>query len=517
MSYTFVFFGEIQPDFAAQDVQDLLAKKFKVQEDDIKKLFTVGAKFERRGLTQNIAQAYQQVFSEAGAIGHIIEPMKVSARGKRAPLPEEKKEKDIIPDSKTQTETPFSSPKDHSSNWIILGVITIFATMAANYYFQFDSIKSQGIFGLWPLILAHIPLIIGCALKAEMQGRSVLTGAILGALSFPGMVLLLLWPIKKNIAVNNYVIYLTVGVCLLITKALFSTWTRNDAGDEFYLMADTLHEGRSEYPGKIQSSNSVYEREQEEIYDYMKKIVHAYAEETLRPDALKGISKRMYTEFDQYLIWREYQFFKHKEDNVKLPDALKKDFFAHDTTTFRSIVKSIDNLGRSYLKNGYQDWSGANYQVAANSIENKTGATIGRICDSVAYDWYAQTDARLSENKNRKKSDVQKLKMDKLTFPKIDNAKLDVFEQHIEYSFYDGQLNGKRIALGLYQEEVKPSKKFNFISNRKKSPKADETGFSKPKCILIYTDGLPNKYFGSLLSPISKHHYDIDYNPIFDR
>jgi len=473
MNYSFIFLGDTIHGSDIEVIKLKIAKKFNVQPSEVEELFTKGAKFERRDLSKEVAIAYQDEFAEVGAVGHVLESTENESHSTTSntatPL-----QPTIAPKDKPLN---ITSNKNTSSFWIKWAGICIVGVLAADNFLQSSLIvDSYGLdIGYFPLILAHIPLIIGCALLAKEKGFSQTVGIALGFFSLAGLSILILLP-AKCILIFNISIF---------TYWVNGFWSNSSNIDELLLAGDQLHIGRFEFPQPRQSSHQDYVLEQQELYSYMDKIISAVESGSLRPDAITQLGNKMFSELARYAVWRKYQFFKHKTTKTELPEALTNDFLKKDAALFRNLFSRINQQNTPRLNEIASSWLVSPGDKERVLEEYKIGQRMGRIFDVVR-------DANLlsssPRNKNKDQNPNITTFIQNLNLPEFANSQLTRHDNYINYSFN----NGYSVTIGFYTHARKakfPSNKKVHYSNR----------------YVVIANQYPAKYLSKILGVFDKY------------
>lgn len=450
MNYTFVFMGETTHGVDTSIVKKKLAHKFNIPLSEADKFFDRESKFERKGISKEVALAYQEEFSEAGAVGHVLELID-SPRA-------QKSTSTATPPSRQNVDLTPVYNKNNASTWIKWAGILIVAVLAADEYLQTALIiDSYGLdIGYWPLILAHVPLIIGCSLLAQEKGRPKLLGLLLGFFSLAGLSILLLIPRKGDTTGNfNLVTLLVVAFNAgVFIYWINSFWSNNNNVDEFLTQADQLHIGRQEFPKAIQSDVDDYIREQKELYSFMEGIITEVQSNNLRANDITLVGNRMFSELARYSVWRNYQYFKHKTTNKRLAKALTNDFFKQDSALFKSLLSTVNQQTAPRLNEIKAQWLIGINGSEVNSIQARTGKKMGQIFDSVR-----DTNILNASDGDNQRNDIEQFIL-KLRLPEFPNSKLTRHSNYIEYSFDGAPLQGYRLNIGFYIKEIKPKLPF---------------------------------------------------------
>jgi len=485
MSYTFLFLGETQQGAETTKVQSILAKKFGIDRQQIETIFHNDAKFERTNLNKEVAEAYLLEFAEAGAIGHIIEANEFNENNRPSNSKITRVNKNNINRETERNKQQQKSGAYHCLRWAGLLIV---GTMIADDYLQSALIIDRyGLdIGHWPLVLAHIPLLIGCSILAVEKGWSLLLGIMLGCLSLAGLSILLLLPKKGQ---NDYKLTLgplcaTVVSCGVLIYWLNGFWSQNEQYQDFFAIADSLHHGRNEFPQARQSSLSDYQREQNELLSYVKNVIAAINDDEFRPDDVSKISDRMFFELARYVTWRKYQYFKHKTENVEIPIGLQDDFSKADKHTFRAIFNGISQYtAHSRLNESKNDWFVSVGEQERQTMASKVGDQMSFIDYSVRDNWSEQ----FRSNRNKETTNdgpPPRINVETLYLIKFKGAELKRYQNHIEYTFVSGPLKGQNIVIGFYVESRKAKFKKTLIYD--------------PKYVVL-SHQFPAKYYNNIL------------------
>ena len=369
--YHFRFQGTVLQGFQPNKVIADLALLFDVSTADLQTIFKGTHQFVRRDLDLETARAYQQLFSQYGAKGDILEADKadVAQQNEQQNIEAERIriarlrtssscpkcasknlhdgqcadcgiviEKYVNrllaaldtattePDSLTQEVLDTQKQRKKAAAWLGAAAAIMLLLSTVDEYFQSHIAFTLGYvdFGIWPYILAHGVMLRGCFCYARSKGYDPEYG-LFGLLSYAGLAILFWLPDKNS---NSNTISTTqkllaagcIGICIY--------WLFNaiHTGADFERISDEsaqLASGRHEYPsGLLDSDEESYAREWNELENYLKNTLAVLQSDDIRTGQAEKISARMLDDLARYRIWKNYQTFLHITQNQPLPPAL---------------------------------------------------------------------------------------------------------------------------------------------------------------------------------------------------
>lgn len=540
--YRFKYSGELAENARADRVKAKLAQAFKVDQKELNGLFNGEQDFVRENIEKVAAESYAALFERAGAIGEVSkmdashssndstdidipnhsEHVAAIANSKDSPVADQTKNS-----NQSQTDVVNSEPLDQESQnpdvdsgneykpkpltnnqrnkptrldvnaarkaspaspWLRYGGVAVAATMIADKELQNALIvtKSGLDLGYFPLILAHIPLFIGCYLLAEQKRLSGFT-KFLGIFSFAGLSILLLLPQK---GARNYKLSLNALLVTLFSCGLFIYWfggaVQNTVElDNYSNKFSEISDGRKQFPSLIlQSDDAVYKNEQVEMKAAMSEAIGLINQGKLRPNQVSELANEMMHSLSGYIAWRHYQTYLHLNQSKTLPVSLNSESQKQDQKLFGGLLKSINRQSNQRLYETVTEWIIGPIDENAYARSHNMRTQLNRFFDAVR-------DAQIVQFSPSKGVPSDRLDLSKVDFPKVSGAELEIFENHVEYRFNTPQISNKSLVIGFYYE---PTKK--------------RWGQKKPSKRLVYkviNNEVPAKHIPQLVSVLSDY------------
>lgn len=565
MKYRFEFSGQLAEGAKVAKVERNLAKLFSSTEQELQGLFNGSHEFVREGLDETAARSYVALFKRAGAIGKISKSNQTEDDGTPPPEPQSSSDQSTLertdsetdgPDEgddqntdaqrsssspldqqaqfgehvaqslraaateindesgqgpdisatapkQTTTYTQFNRKQSKAARWLRIGGLAIVGTMIADNQLQNALIIDRhGMdLGYWPLLLAHIPLLIGCYLLAQEKRLSPIFGA-LGLLSFAGLSILLLMPEK---GAKQHKIGLGAAAMTVFSCAVFVYWfggaLRTSADTQsYYERLASLHEGREEFPSTMhQGQPEAYRSERSELHELMNEIIELANSDALRPDDATELANEMMNELARYIAWRQYQQFLHYTQDLKLPDALSEASQKSDAQFFGALLNGITPNSNKRLYESMLSWTVGRVNEKEYAKGGGIRKQLDHIFDATRDGWILQLEAeRDAQNSatdaaSSSKSDPGKrpaVDLAKLNLPKLSGAELNKHEHHVEYVFKSGPFTGKTLAIGFYTKKNPPrwNKKVSYSPTYK-----------------VLNNAIPAKFMSNLISVFSDY------------
>lgn len=384
--------------------------------------------------------------------------------------------------------------KSATARWLRIGSIAIVGTIIADEQLQSALIIDRFGFdiGYWPLILAHIPLIIGCYLLAREKRLSPIFG-VLGLLSFAGLSVLLLMRAK---GAQDHKISLGAVAMTVFSCGVFIYWF----GGALQTSVDTqglydrlaiLRDAREEFPStQTQGELELYSSEQSELYQTMTDIITLANSDELRPDQTTELSNAMMNEVARYIAWRQYQQFLHRTNNLVLPDGLDRKFQKADESKIGGRLRGITPQSNKRLYESVMSWTVAPLGDAEYAKTSGLRRQLDQIFDAVQDGWLAQTDGGRDKADSESSDMPPVIDVAILKLPDLNGAELVKRKNHVEYVFTTGSLSGKTLAVGFYTVKNQPR------WNRKVS--------YSPRYKLLNSD-VPAIYMSNLISVFDRY------------
>ncbi len=545
--YQFRFVGDLVEGAEESKVKAKLARSFKVDLADIEGLFNGELEFVREGLDKTTARSYRSLFKRVGALGEITKQEAQEPESVEPPINDHSNagepvtpeiespnsrsirhepslfegNPDAIANNSTESSSVAVSPAENAvvssyepakslasqrgtdtrrgvkanprrsaaEPWLRYGGLAVVGTMIADTELQNAQIITRaGLdLGYLPLVLAHIPLFIGCYLLA-VQKRLPMVARFLGLFSFAGLSLLLLLPEK---GARGHKVSLKSIAILVFSCGLFVYWFGGAVQTSVDLQSYTqrltqLSQGRYEYPsGELQSEEESYLAEQTEMRTMILEIIELVNAGSLRPNQVTEIADQMMHGLAGYIAWRKYQTHLHRVRGKRLPISLMDDFQNQDELMFRGLLRSVTAQSAPRMHEMITTWLISPIDDAEIAKTHRIQSQMNRVFDAVRNAQFTQMlPPRGTSSDNWKRP--EKLDLSKVGFPSIDGARLELYENHIEYIFDTPLVGNKVLAIGFHSV---PGKK---TWNQKNPP---------PR--IVYTtinNDFPAKYAASLVS-----------------
>lgn len=368
--------------------------------------------------------------------------------------------------------------KSSAALWLRIGGMAVVGTMIADEKLQSALIIDRyGLdMGYLPLVIAHIPLVIGCYLLA-IEKRLLPIFRFLGLLSFAGLSLLLLVPAK---GARNHKIGLGALAVTAFSFGVFIYWIGGalQTSEDIQNHSDRLlilRDGREEYPaGARQEQLQHYSSEQNELYQAMGDIITLLNSDELRPDQATELSNALMNEVARYIAWRQYQQYLHHTNGKALPEGLNSEFQKNDEIKIGGMLRSITPQSNKRLYESVQSWSNGPVDETEYAKTIALRRQLDQIFDAVRDGWLAQTEIGRSNKADSQPSGrPPAIDIAMLRLPNLNGADLVKFKHHVEYVFSSGSLSGKTLAIGFYTVKNKPrwnskvsySPKYKLINN----------------------------------------------------
>lgn len=545
--YQFRFTGDVVEGAEVSKVKAKLARAFKVDEADIEGLFNGELEFVRESLDKTTARSYRAIFKRVGALGEITkqeeqtlesaEPqtrdlsnvsapvVSVTEPQNSRPTRQEPSSGESNPDmgvgSNAESSSVAPSPSENGAvnsyepakslasqrganprragnpkpkksaaePWLRYGGLAVVGTMIADTELQNAQIITRaGLdLGYLPLVLAHIPLFIGCYLLA-LQKRLPMVARFLGLFSFAGLSLLLLLPEK---GARGHKVSLKSIAVLVFSCGLFVYWFGGAVQTSVDLQSYTqrltdLSQGRNEYPNsELQSDEELYLAEQAQMRTMILELIELAKSGSLRPNQETDITDQMMHGLAGYIAWRKYQTHLHRVKGKRLPISLMDDFQNQDELMFRGLLRSVTAQSAPRMHEMITTWLISPIDDAQIAKTHRMKSQMNMVFDAVRNAQFTQMlppRGTSSDGWERPK----KLDLSKVGFPNIEGSRLEVYENHIEYIFDTPMVGNKTLAIGFHSV---PGKK---TWNQKNPP---------PR--IVYTtinNDFPAKYAASLVS-----------------
>jgi len=533
--FSFSYQGELVDGASQARVQTNLARLFSINEEQASQLFEPDKEFFRDGLDQATAQDYLTMFERAGAVGriatsaqetqvspaevggvitqivgandtqvaenqawwgtHVVKHIEKAGVSQNTGIAETA-QVDALRRRPTVKDGKLDQHKaSRAAQWLRIGGLAVVGTMIADEQLQSALIVDRyGLdLGYLPLLLAHIPLIIGCHfLVKEKRLAPILS--LLGVLSFAGLSILLLMPAKgdRDHKVSFGALAMTVFSC-----GLFLYWfggavqTSADTSVLYERMA-ALSQDREEFPsGLMQGQLDTYSAEQAELLELMQDIIDLANSDELRPDQTTKLANSMMNEVAGYIAWRQYQSFLHHTTGKALANGLDREFQKADEQKVGGMLRRVNPQSNKRLYESVQSWTVAPVNEDEYVKTNGLRKQLNNIFDASREGWLEQTEregldqASLQSLDKPPAIDVANLKL-----PRLNGAELKKSKHHVEYNFTRGRLQGKTLAIGFYT--VKNESRWN----RKVS--------YSPKYLLL-NNGVPATYMSNLISVFNNY------------
>lgn len=488
MKYSFLFEGQISPDTEKAVVQQKLARLFGINTDELDPIFDGMGKFQRDDLDEVTARLYKKEFSKVGAIGV------VSALEANLAIAQEPRSTPSVSKPKPPSASPeFALPRvDHkaqrASHWLkwsslaIIGIVIADRILKAIVVPNGNELQTGIDIGIWPVLLAHIPLIYGCFLLAEVK-KLPRFASLLGIFSIAGVAILLLLPDKlssKQKMTPKMLVFAAFS-CSLFIYAISSYWSTSADLSQFLASSDALQEGRTLYPNGRQKDLSVLVTEQAEMRGYLNDTLRFIEEGELRPDDVSIVADKMFHEFSKYVVWRNYQRFVYHTTSKKMPKELNEESSKQDQVLFRNLIsQKVTPLSNARLWMEYNYWF-----VAPSESEIRTAeASFGKFLD---HTFQAVQDAIIERSMTRKKDSnkilLKTLPPSEIRLREHPLAPLTLFDTHFEYRLKTESNATQKVAIGVMMKDHK-----NVYGDVQQRP-----------TIVVLSAELPVKYMSNLM------------------
>ncbi|GAA6136976.1 hypothetical protein NBRC116583_07230 [Arenicella sp. 4NH20-0111] len=556
MTYSFRFGGEYKETLTLEKAKRNLARIFKVSETEVTPLFNGVKEFIRSDIDEITANDYRDLFDKVGLIGHVsrtestrqnsksgtlnadlsqdferpihqigsgptteADPATMSMEAQAESLFSNELDSDhsaepsrastpnstLKRNSRTSRPTINKAERSAAATWIRIGGLAILASLIADSQLKSALIVDQyGLdLGYWPLLLAHIPLVIGCYLLAVEKNLSPIF-RIMGLLSFAGLSILLMVPEDgdKNHKIGVKAIASAVLGCGLLIYWVGGAMNNISATEELLTRLANTFENRQEFPSQeYQLQTSTYQSEQTEMEEIIKEVIELLNNGDIRPNQATELANAMMQELGRYIAWRQYQTYLRKVAKKSLPEGLGEEFQSADQVLFNTLLSSITPQSNKRLYEAVMNWTVAPVDDIEYARSHPIRSRIDTLYDSVR----VQSLSIIGMQKNQQNSQSEStfsnvslenepvLDVSKLDLPRIDNAKLTLSKHHAEYLFTSGDLAGKTLALGIYLER-------NTVKRNNKV-------FYRP-VVKVLNHEVPATYMSNIVSVFA--HYDAD-------
>jgi len=497
--YRFIYRGEVIKPNSEKETNAKLARLFRVSEAETAQLFEGKFEFIRENLTLSMADDYQVLFHRIGAKGvveHGSEELIDSnnddhdthltsiahASNSRArevqsdygyhvrkqleqstAKPENEAQATTNPKhtSSSTKESLAPRPEFHiqkksiAANWLRVGGLAVAGTIIADSHLQSVLFKEQqGIdIGVWPLLLAHIPLLIGCYhLAKEKQLSPVFR--IFGLLSFAGLSILMLLPAKGS---RDHKIGFKEFAITVLSCTVFLYWFGGQIKGSadttaIYSQLDSLRNGRQEYPSALrQDASHIYHNEQREMRDAMLEVIDIVKNGGLRPDDVTALTEKMMAELGHYIAWRRYQIFKHHSSRKKLPESLRAEQQEQDQAIFKNLLRTNHEDPHPRFHQEVMFWTIGAYNDEQFKRPRAETRQLNALFPATRdYGLLNHRDPDYNSKKHLSTKQQPKLDLGKLYLPQIKDTKISMQKDHAVYEFISRPMQGKTLAIGFF-------------------------------------------------------------------
>ena len=502
MTYTFRYAGELREGAIEENVVKNLSRLFKTPPEKIEQLFNQQYEFVVNDLSKEVASDYRNAFSRAGAVGYITS---IDTTEKESSQSTFNSVEDITNKNHSATEPPKEDIKpDHGSSldrtsdnrttnnrttnnktkqdifvhtldkgqsqtakWLRIGALCVLVTMIIDSQLQSMLVVDRfGLdIGVFPIILAHLPLAYGCYLLAKEKKLATPYFALC-LLSFAGLAILMMLPKKgdRNHKVPLSALLIAVFSCGVLIYWFGGTAKTSAETQGYYDRLKLVSEDRAQYPSeRLQSDNSLFINERHELLSLVYDIIDFIDADELRPDEASKLASMMMSEIARYASWRNYQTYLFLSQRETPPDDLTQAAQDNDQREFSKVINSVGRASHPRLYEEVSFWiagspnSDVFYRKYGKQIE------LNDMHNAVFDLWIRSQDPR-TKNRNPVQQDeststdalAPTLDLNLLAAPPLRNAIVNRYESHIEYAFSSGEFAGKVLAIGFYTKKNKP-------------------------------------------------------------
>lgn len=350
-----------------------------------------------------------------------------------------------------------SKQQNRAARWLRIGGLSVIGTMLADSRLQSALVVDRyGLdLGYLPLIIAHIPLVIGCFLLAKEKKLPPLY-RYLGVLSFAGVSILMLMPAQhqpsKRLGLGALAV--TAFSCVVFLYWTGMAFKTSSELQHFHERLASLKDGRGQYPSEqLQSSDTLYQSERSELLSLMREVITLVEADSLRPDEVSELSNAMMGELAKYAAWRQYQTFLHHVKRQKLPKGLSEDAQKKDESAVKGVIQGVTQASNKRLYEMVNNWMIGPVNEIEYAKTNRVRRPLDHLYRANFDGWIMQEKAYTSSAAEERLYDVRKIDL-----PTMIDTVMTKHKHHVEYKFTAGALNGKTLAVGFYVDE-QPSRR----------------------------------------------------------
>lgn len=317
--------------------------------------------------------------------------------------------------------------------------------------------------GYYPYLFSALIVSVGAGLLMKQRGYHPWLG-IFALTGLPGLGVLTLLPDRKDKKRSGLLNKNNLLGLALIAVGLFWYFGKiesNRSTDTFLALADTLQEGRNEYPStELDNLANAADIEFSEIMDLFDNGFSLLEQNSFRPDTQEKIAEVMLNEASRFLVWIEYQRYLHVMMTDEVPVTVDKKHFNEYATHIKERAKAgVLAVNSVRLAEVYRRWFtfSIDYNHSVQSV-GKLNASLNRLLTDLT-----MTRALFQTEHNGEMATSEILAT--LPHNSIDNAQLEVVDNMIRISFLHNHpfANEKPLVLAYYRQPYYRGKKKHYL------------------------------------------------------
>jgi len=426
--------GEILPGFTVAKVKRNLSNLFSIEENMVEPLFSDNYCFLKTNLDRLTAEEYMRDFIRSGLKANLssmpdvqVSPESISPESITpdicpkcfAPKTSEincdscgiyfdKFRKTVKSDDSAAdgVEPELTNVYENAKTLLRLGVLILTVVFIVdNYLTELDFLEYMGVnVGVWPYVVGHMVFSVGSFMYAQARGvKGVLL--IISLFSIIGLSMVLLLSSKKHEGTDReetdqkktgQEIWKIRGIAIvvLLVSIFWLVQQKHEKADllSLYQLVEESRELRSSYPAELQGDlYKAIPLARDKLFEVVDRSFEMLAEYELNSDEVSEVSRTMFKDATDFILWLQYQRYLYHSVKKTIPDALDNEYVDRQKVAiYKYIVDSARDELPARFSQEFQRWR-YGYSMYSQRDDIKKLSKISSGLNTGLLDFYSDT------------------------------------------------------------------------------------------------------------------------------